>query len=237
MFCAEPALENQRHPNHFHCHHQADQHGRPNQIRYQSWRSKKHCHGQGDLDHFPQKETEYRSTRIHGTHAAGQTPGEHRGGENHRQRAISGRPTNASTPGQTPGGQRHQKPHHTLHRDHPPWRQRGILFAQLARLIGGQRLEIGITCFNFRARSDCWHLESRSRNGPEIYTKPLIISKNPRRFGEIRRGPAIGPSNRVAAHALSKARGHNAASICSSIPDDIPRWRPALCHSKKATPP
>lgn len=147
----------QRHQIHLHRHHQAHQHCRPAQIGNQPWRRKQHCDRQGNLDRFPQKESECRSTRIHRRDPAHQSSCEHGSRNHHRQRTVTRRPADILPSGQTPGDQSHQQTRCSLTCHHDPRGKGRAFLSKLRRLLSRQGLEIRLGCIIFGYRSDYCH--------------------------------------------------------------------------------
>eukprot|EP01139_Manchomonas_bermudensis_P012792 Amastigsp_a349739_8.p2 type:complete len:175 gc:universal Amastigsp_a349739_8:520-1044(+) len=156
-----PGRQKQREPGHFHCHHQADQHDRPAQHRNQPWRRKQHCQRQGDLDHFPQKESGHSRARIHRPNLAGQTARKKRCRKNHRQRSVQGGPAGTRPSGQHPCQQGHKDTCHRLTRQHMPERDLGVILSKLLRFVARQRLEIVLFRLNSMARSSRFPIRRR----------------------------------------------------------------------------
>src|SRR6185369_10562755 len=155
----------QREPIHLHRQHQSHQQCRPAQRRDEPRSGHQHGHRQGDLHHLPHHEPDGRGTRVQGRKTSGQPPRKNGRGNHHGQRAISGGPSNVLSPRQRPGCQRHHESHHELPRHHPPGGNRGVLFAQPARLFGGQPLERRLFLHHFRQRRDSFHWYPRPPSG------------------------------------------------------------------------
>lgn len=164
------------------------------QVWHQARCCSQHGNAQHQLDKFPGKKPCDRTRRIRcTTTVARDTSGKQRSGQHDGQRTIGGRPSSGTTRN-PPSYQRNYNTYQCLHSQNTPHGHLGLPFAPRCCLFRRQGLDLRLFVLKFRFRGLMFHVFT-SQNSIGIFTKPLIIRRNPFCTGYLRHPSGVFTDN------------------------------------------